>query len=141
MKRTASAVWHGTGKEGKGNLTTPSGVLNNTAYSFHTRFEQGTGTNPEELIAAAHAGCFNMALSFMLNAEGFTADSLSTNANLTLENKDGGWSITAIHLDLKGKVPNIDKAKFEEIANKAKAGCPVSRVLNANITMTAKLEE
>lgn len=140
MKRTASAVWHGTGKDGKGNLTTPSGVLSSTAYSYHTRFEQGTGTNPEELIAAAHAGCFNMAFAFMLNGEGFTADSLNTTANLTMENKGNEWSITAIHLDVKGKVPNLDKARFEELANKAKAGCPVSRVLNANITMTAQLE-
>lgn len=140
MKRTASAVWYGAGKDGKGNLTTPSGVLKNTAYSYHTRFEDGTGTNPEELIAAAHAGCFNMALAFMLNGEGLTADSLNTTANLTMENKDGGWSITAIHLDVRGNIPNIDQAKFEEIANKAKAGCPVSRVLNANISMTAQLQ-
>lgn len=140
MKRTASAVWQGAGKDGKGNLTTPSGVLNNTAYSYHTRFEQGTGTNPEELIAAAHAGCFNMAFAFILNGEGFTADSLNTDANLTLENKGTEWSITSIHLDVKGRVSNIDQAKFEELANKAKAGCPVSRVLNANITMSARLE-
>ncbi|QHT68191.1 OsmC family protein [Rhodocytophaga rosea] len=140
MKRTASAVWQGNLKEGKGNLTTPSGVLNKTAYSFHTRFEDGNGTNPEELIAAAHAGCFSMALSAMLGGEGFTPTQLNTTANLTLENKDGGWSITAIHLDLRGQVPGIDQAKFEEIAAKAKAGCPVSRVLKADITMSARLE-
>jgi osmotically inducible protein OsmC len=140
MKRTASAVWQGNLKEGKGNLTTPSGVLNKTAYSFHTRFEDGNGTNPEELIAAAHAGCFSMALSAMLGGEGFTPTQLNTTANLTMENKDGGWTITAIHLDLRGQVPGIDQAKFEEIAAKAKAGCPVSRVLNANITMSARLE-
>jgi osmotically inducible protein OsmC len=140
MKRTASAVWQGNLKAGKGNLTTPSGVLSQTAYSYHTRFEDGTGTNPEELIAAAHAGCFTMALSAMLEGAGFTANQLNTTANLTMENKDGGWSITAIHLDLRGQVPGIDQPTFEEIAAKAKAGCPVSRVLNANITMTARLE-
>jgi osmotically inducible protein OsmC len=140
MKRTASAMWQGNLKEGKGNLTTPSGVLSQTAYSFHTRFEDGTGTNPEELIAAAHAGCFTMALSGILGGDGYTAKQLNTTANLTMENKEGGWTITAIHLDLRGQVPGIDQAKFEELAAKAKAGCPVSRVLNATITMTARLE-
>jgi osmotically inducible protein OsmC len=140
MKRTAKSVWQGAGKDGKGTLTTPSGVLSETAYSYHTRFEDGKGTNPEELIAAAHAGCFNMALSFMLNGEGLTADRLETTANLTMENRNGGWDITTIHLDLRGKVPGIDQAKFQQIADKAKAGCPVSKVLKAEITMTATLE-
>jgi osmotically inducible protein OsmC len=140
MKRTASAVWQGAIKDGKGNLTTPSGVLSQTPYSYHTRFEDGMGTNPEELIAAAHAGCFTMALSGMLGGAGFTAKTLNTTANLTLENKDGGWSITAIHLDVRGNIPGIDAPTFDEIAAKAKAGCPVSRVLNATITMSAKLE-
>lgn len=140
MKRTASAVWQGNLKEGKGNLTTPSGVLSQTAYSYHTRFEDGTGTNPEELIAAAHAGCFSMALSAMLGGAGFTPKQINTTANLTMENKDGGWSITAIHLDVRGNIPQIDQPTFDEIAAKAKAGCPVSKVLNAAITMTARLE-
>jgi osmotically inducible protein OsmC len=140
MKRTASAVWQGAIKDGKGNLTTPSGVLSQTPYSYHTRFEDGMGTNPEELIAAAHAGCFTMALSGMLGGAGYTAKTLNTTANLTLENKDGGWSITAIHLDVRGNIPGIDAPTFDEIAAKAKAGCPVSRVLNATITMSAKLE-
>ncbi len=140
MKRTASAVWQGALKDGKGNLTTPSGVLSQTSYSYHTRFEDGMGTNPEELIAAAHAGCFTMALSGMLGGAGFTPKTLNTTANLTLENKDGGWSITAIHLDVRGNIPGIDAPTFDEIAAKAKAGCPVSRVLNANITMSARLE-
>ena len=140
MKRTASAVWQGALKDGKGNLTTPSGVLSQTAYSYHTRFEDGMGTNPEELIAAAHAGCFTMALSGMLGGAGFTPKTLNTTANLTLENKDGGWSITSIHLDVRGNIPGIDAPTFDEIAAKAKAGCPVSRVLNANITMSARLE-
>jgi lipoyl-dependent peroxiredoxin len=139
MKRTANAVWHGDLKQGKGIVSTQSGVLSKTQYSFSTRFENGVGTNPEELIAAAHAGCFAMALSHMLGGEGLTPEELSVEAALTLEQVSGNWTITTIHLDLAGKVPGIDEAKFGEIADKAKAGCPVSRVLNANITLSKKL--
>ena len=140
MKRTASAVWQGDLKTGKGSVSTQSGVLNKTQYSFSTRFEDGIGTNPEELIAAAHAGCFTMALSAFLGGAGFTAEELSTQATLTLEQVDGNWTITAVHLDLTGRVPGLDAAKFEEIADQAKAGCPVSRVLKANITLSKKFE-
>ena len=140
MKRTASAVWQGDLKKGQGTLSTQSGVLNKTQYSFSTRFENGIGTNPEELIAAAHAGCFTMALSAFLGNAGFTAEELSTQATLTLEQVDGNWTITAVHLDLTGRVPGLDAAKFEEIADQAKAGCPVSRVLKADITLTKKFE-
>jgi lipoyl-dependent peroxiredoxin len=140
MKRTASAVWQGDLKKGQGTVSTQSGVLNKTQYSFSTRFENGIGTNPEELIAAAHAGCFTMALSAFLGGAGFTAEELSTQATLTLEQVDGNWTITAVHLDLTGRVPGIDAAKFEEIADQAKAGCPVSRVLKADVTLTKKLE-
>jgi osmotically inducible protein OsmC len=139
MKRTASAVWQGDLKKGQGALSTQSGVLNETQYSFATRFESGIGTNPEELIAAAHAGCFTMALSASLGNAGFTPEELSTQATLTLEQVDGNWTITAVHLDLSGRVPGIDAAKFEEIADQAKAGCPVSRVLKADISLTKKL--
>jgi osmotically inducible protein OsmC len=137
---TASAVWNGDLKGGKGTLSTQSGVLKETAYSFTARFENGTGTNPEELIAAAHAGCFAMALSAFLGKAGFTPERLATNATLTLEQVSGNWTITAIHLDLKAKVPKIDQKEFDTIAADAKANCPVSRVLNANITLAAKLE-
>ena len=140
MKRTASAVWQGDLKKGQGTLSTQSGVLNKTQYSFATRFENGIGTNPEELIAAAHAGCFTMALSKFLGDAGLTPEELSTRATLTLEQVEGNWSITAIHLDLSGRVPGIDAAKFAAIADQAKAGCPVSRVLKADITLTKKLE-
>jgi osmotically inducible protein OsmC len=140
MKRTASAVWSGDLKQGKGSLTSQSGVLKETPYSFHTRFEQGAGTNPEELIAAAHAGCFTMATSAFLGKAGFTPERLSTEAALSLEQVDGNWTITAIQLTLTGKVPGIDSRKFQEIAADAKANCPVSRVLNAKITLEAKLE-
>jgi len=140
MKRTASAVWSGDLKQGKGTITSASGVLKETPFSFHTRFEQGAGTNPEELIAAAHAGCFTMATSAFLGKAGFKPDRLSTEAALTLEQVDGNWTITAIHLTLKGKVPGVDQQKFQEIAGEAKANCPVSRVLNAKITLEAKLE-
>lgn len=139
MKRTASAAWNGDLKRGKGTLSAQSGVLKQTQYSFSTRFENGVGTNPEELIAAAHAGCFTMALSSFLGAAGFTADELTTQATLSLEQVDGNWTITAIHLDLRGRVPGIDPAQFDEIADKAKAGCPVSRVLKAEISLTKKL--
>jgi osmotically inducible protein OsmC len=140
MKRTASAVWNGDLKQGKGTISTASGVLKETQYSFSTRFESGIGTNPEELIAAAHAGCFTMAFSAFLGAAGFTPDELSTEAALTLEQVDGNWTITKIHLDLKGRVPGITADQFDEIADKAKAQCPVSRVLKADITLTKKLE-
>ena len=140
MKRTASAVWNGDLKSGKGTLSTASGVLKDTAYSFSARFENGTGTNPEELIAAAHAGCFAMALSAFLGKAGFTPERLAANAAVNLEQVNGNWTITAIHLDLKAKVPKIDQKQFDTIAADAKANCPVSRVLNANITLAAKLE-
>jgi len=140
MKRTASAVWNGSLKEGKGTLSGPSGVLKNTPYTFKSRFENDPQTNPEELIAAAHAGCFSMALSNILGQAGFTADRIATTAELTLDTVDGKPTITTIHLNLSAKVPGIDQAKFEKAANDAKVGCPVSRVLNAKITMDAKLE-
>ena len=139
MLRKASAVWKGGLKDGKGTLSTESGVLKQTPYSFSTRFESQPGTNPEELIAAAHAGCFSMALSAQLGNAGMTAESIETTATLTLEKTDAGFTITAIHLDVKARIPGADRAKFEEAANNAKKGCPVSRVLNANITMTATL--
>jgi osmotically inducible protein OsmC len=139
MKRTASAVWSGDLKTGKGALTAPGGVLNNTPYSFTTRFENGVGTNPEELIAAAHAGCFTMALSAMLGGAGFTAKELTTKATLALEQVAGNWTITTINLDLTGRVPGIDAVKFEEVARNAKANCPVSRVLKADISLTIQL--
>ena len=139
MKRTATSIWNGTGKEGHGHLTTQSATLNQTPYSFNTRFGDGKGTNPEELIAAAHAGCFNMALSFALSGAGFTPDSLTTLATLTMEQQDGGFTITAMHLDLKAKISGIDADRFAEIAAGAKANCPVSKVLNATITMDAVL--
>ncbi len=142
MIRTGSAVWNGTIKEGNGTLTTPSGVLNATPYSFKLRFESESGqegTNPEELIAAAHAGCFSMALSGQLTRAGFTPESLATSAAVTLEQKDGGFAITKVHLTLDAKVPGITSEQFHELANAAKAGCPVSKVLNAEITLTATL--
>lgn len=142
MKRKGQAVWRGGGKDGNGTLTTPSGVLNDTPYSAKLRFENEdgrAGTNPEELIAAAHAGCFSMALAFQLAGAGVTAEELSTSAEIDLQQEEGGWSIKAVHLTLRARVPGIDKAKFEELAQKAKEGCPVSRVLNANITLDAAL--
>ena len=140
MKRTASAVWNGSLKEGKGTMSGQSGVLKNTPFTFKSRFENDPQTNPEELIAAAHAGCFSMALSNVLGQAGFTPERLATTANLTMDTVDGKPTITAIHLDLAAKVPGIDKAKFDKAANDAKAGCVVSRALNAKITMDAKLE-
>ena len=139
MKRTATAVWNGSGKEGKGTLSTQSGVLNSTQYSFTSRFENGIGTNPEELIAAAHAGCFTMALSFMLGGEGFQPDELNTTATLNLENQDNAWKVTGIHLEVKAKIKEISPKKFQEVADNAKKNCPISRLLNTNITMTANL--
>ena len=140
MKRTASAVWTGDLKQGKGTLSTQSGVLKDTPYSFSTRFENGIGTNPEELIAAAHAGCFTMALSATLGRAGFTAQRLATDAVLTLEQVDGNWTITTVNLRLTARVAGIDRAKFDQIAADAKADCPVSRVLNAKISLDAMLE-
>lgn len=139
MKRTGSAHWQGGLRDGKGTVSTASGVLSNTQYSFSTRFENGVGTNPEELIAAAHAGCFSMALSNVLAQARMTADSIDTTATVTLDKVGAGFEITDIHLDLTARIPGADKAKFEEAANDAKANCPVSKVLKANITLAAKL--
>ncbi|MCI0353457.1 MAG: OsmC family protein [Acidobacteria bacterium] len=140
MQRTASAVWKGGLKDGKGTVSGPSGALSNTPYSFSTRFENQPGTNPEELIAAAHAGCFSMALSGQLGGAGMTAESINTKATLTMEKLDAGWTVTAIHLDVTAKIPGGDKAKFDQAATNAKNGCPISRLLNTKITMDAKLE-
>lgn len=139
MKRKASAVWNGNLKEGKGRISTDSGVLRDTQYSFSTRFENGAGTNPEELIAAAHAGCFSMALSGQLTSAGLTAESIETTATITMEKMDAGFTVTASHLDVSARVPGADSATFEKAANEAKSGCPISRLLKAEITMTAKL--
>src|SRR5947208_14782916 len=139
MQRKASARWQGTVKEGAGTIATQSGTLKDTPYSFVARFGDGKGTNPEELVAAAHAGCFTMALSFMLNGAGFTADAIDTEAALTMDQVSGNWTVTAIHLTTRARVPGIDAAKFAEVAGNAKANCPISRVLNANISMDAKL--
>ncbi len=139
MQRTASAHWSGGLKDGKGAVSTQSGVLNQTQYSFSTRFENGIGTNPEELIAAAHAGCFTMALSAQLGNAGLTAESIDTTAKLTLDKTDAGFTITAVHLNVKAKIPGADNAKFQEAAQSAEKGCPVSRVLKAAITMEAQL--
>jgi lipoyl-dependent peroxiredoxin len=140
MQRNASAVWKGGLKDGKGEVSAPSGVLSHTPYSFMTRFENAPGTNPEELIAAAHAACFSMALSAQLAAANLKAESINTKATLTLDKQDSGWSITAIHLDVTGKVPGSDATAFQKAAQEAKSGCPVSKVLKAEITMSAKLE-
>ena len=140
MKRTASAAWSGDLKQGKGTVSTQIGVLKDTAYSFSTRFENGIGTNPEELIAAAHAGCFTMATAAALGRAGFTPDKLATSASLTLEQVSGNWTITTVDLQMTARVPGIDAKKFQEVAADAKANCPVSRVLNAKISLDAKLE-
>jgi lipoyl-dependent peroxiredoxin len=140
MQRKASAVWKGGLKDGKGTISAPGGVLNNTPYSFTTRFENAPGTNPEELIAAAHAGCFSMALSAQLGSANLTPESISTSVTLSLEKLDSGWTITSSHIDVVGKVPGADAATFQKFAEAAEKGCPVSKVLNAKITMNAKLE-
>lgn len=140
MKRKASAVWRGDLKGGKGNISTESGVLKETQYSFGTRFENGSGTNPEELVAAAHAGCFSMAFSAELGKAGITPESIHTTVTITLENTDAGWTVTQSHLDVTAKIPGVDQAKFTVAANAAKAGCPISRMLKANVTMDARLE-
>ncbi|MBC7926916.1 MAG: OsmC family protein [Bryobacteraceae bacterium] len=140
MNRNATAVWHGDLRTGKGMISTQSGVLESTQYSFSTRFEEGKGTNPEELIAAAHAGCFAMALSNALGEGGMTAESIEAKATVTLQKEEGGFSITASHLDVKVRIPGADHAKFEQAAQAAKTGCPVSKLLKAEITMKAELE-
>jgi len=144
MGRKSTAVWHGTGKEGSGSLTSTSGVLNNTPYSFATRFlsEDGkAGTNPEELIAAAHAGCFTMALTFQLSNAGFTPTELKTEADVQMRKEEAGFVISAIHLTVEGEVPNISEQQFLELANVAKENCPVSKALSAlEISMSAKLK-
>jgi osmotically inducible protein OsmC len=139
MIRKASAVWKGSLKEGKGTISSDSGVLSNTPYSFSTRFENAKGTNPEELIAAAHAGCFTMALSAQLGNAGITPESLETTASLSLDKLDAGWTVTKIHLEVTARIPGVDKAAFDKAAEAAKAGCPISRLLKAEITMTAQL--
>jgi osmotically inducible protein OsmC len=139
MQRKASAVWQGGIKDGKGSITTASGVLSASPYSFGTRFEGAPGTNPEELIAAAHAGCFSMALSLMLGEAGIRPERIDTEATVSLEKSEGGFSITKVHLEVNVRAPGADRATFEAAAAKAKTGCPVSKVLNAAITMNAKL--
>ena len=139
MKRTGSAVWQGSIKEGKGTVSTQSGVLRETQYSFATRFEDGAGTNPEELIAAAHAGCFSMALSAQLGGVNLTADRIATTATVSLDKQDAGWAITKVHLDVEATIPGATQEQFTTAAENAKTGCPVSKLLNAEITMTAKL--
>ena len=139
MKRSASAHWAGNLKEGKGTVSTESGVLQKTQYSFGTRFENGPGTNPEELIAAAHAGCFSMALSAQLGEAGLTPASIDTTASLTFEKVEAGWTVTSIHLTTKAKVPGASKEAFDAAANGAKTGCPISRLLNTKITLDAQL--
>lgn len=137
MKRNATAVWNGSGKEGTGNLTTQSTTLNKTQYSFNSRFAEGTGTNPEELVAAAHAGCFSMKLSFVLGAAGFTADEINTKCEITLDPAAG--AITESHLIVSAKIPGISKEQFEAAVADAKANCPISKLLNTNITHEATL--
>ncbi len=139
MKRKASAVWRGGLKDGKGTISTDSGVLSNAQYSFSTRFEEGIGTNPEELIAAAHAGCFSMALSGQLANAGLTAESIETTAAVTLEKTDAGFTITTVDLEVTARIPGADQQAFETAANNAKAGCPISRLLKAEIRMNARL--
>jgi osmotically inducible protein OsmC len=140
MKRKASAIWKGGIMNGSGTISSDSGVLSNTQYSFSSRFENGIGTNPEELIAAAHAGCFSMALSGQLGAAKLTPEGINTTVTVTMEKQGDGFTITAVHLDVKAKVPGASVEAFNMAAQKAKEGCPVSKVLNASITMDAKLE-
>jgi osmotically inducible protein OsmC len=140
MKRKASAVWRGGLKDGKGTISTDSGVLSDTQYSFSTRFEDGIGTNPEELIGAAHAGCFSMALSGQLGSAGLVAESIKTTATVTMEKTDAGFTVTEVHLDVSAKIPGASQDAFETAANNAKSGCPISRLLNAKITMETRLE-
>ena len=140
MKKTASAHWQGDLKHGKGTISTESGALKENPYGFNTRFEGAPGTNPEELIGAAHAGCFSMAFSMLLGEENFTPVSIDTKATVTLEKLSDGFAITAVHLEMQARIPGIDQATFKEIANKAKMGCPVSKLLNADITLDATLQ-
>lgn len=140
MKRHASAEWTGGLKDGRGTVSTDSGVLSNTQYSFGTRFEEAKGTNPEELIAAAHAGCFSMALSGQLGNAGMTAERINTTASVTLEKTDAGFTVTSVHLNVTARIPGADQSAFQTAANNAKAGCPISRLLNATITMDATLD-
>ena len=140
MKKTGSAHWEGTLKEGKGTVSTESGALKESPYGFNTRFENASGTNPEELVGAAHAGCFSMAFSMLLGEEDFTAESIDTDAAVTLEKQGDGFAVTKVHLTMRARIPNIDEAKFREIADKAKSGCPISKLLNADISLEASLE-
>lgn len=140
MNRKASAVWQGGLKDGKGTISTESGVLSQTQYSFGTRFENGKGTNPEELVAAAHAGCFSMALSAELGKSNITPISIETAATVTFEKLDSGWTVSKVHLDVQAKVPGIDPAAFNTAANTAKENCPISKLLKAQISMSVKLE-
>jgi len=140
IKRSGSAVWSGGLKDGKGAISTQSGVLDKTQYGFNTRFEEGPGTNPEELIGAAHAGCFTMALSGQLGEAGMTAEQLSTTATVSLDKVEGGFSISAVHLTLIAKIPGANQEAFEAAALRAKQNCPVSKLLNATITLDARLE-
>jgi osmotically inducible protein OsmC len=141
MKRKATAIWRGGLKDGKGNISTESGVLAQTPYGFGTRFESGIGTNPEELIAAAHAGCFAMAFSAELGKAGITPEAVHATATVTLDKTDAGWTVTGSHLDVLARIPGADRTKVLGIANVAKLGCPISRLLNAKVTMDAILEE
>ncbi|MEO8460354.1 MAG: OsmC family protein [Dokdonella sp.] len=140
MKKSGSAVWKGSMREGQGTISTQTGVLRDAPYGFKARFEDGPGTNPEELLGAAHAACFSMALSMILGNENLTADRIATKADVSLEKVDDGFAITAVHLTVSAKVPGTDATTFESLAQKAKVGCPVSKVLNAKITMDATLE-
>lgn len=140
MKRHASAHWEGGLKDGKGTVSTQSGVLDKQQYSFGTRFENGKGTNPEELIGAAHAGCYSMALSMILGEKDLTADSIDTKADVTLDEVDGGFAVTAVHLTLTASIPGADEKTFKEAAEAAKEGCPISKLLNAKITLDATLK-
>lgn len=140
IKRKGSATWSGGLKDGKGSVSTQSGVLNQQQYGFNTRFEDGPGTNPEELLGAAHAGCFTMALSGQLGAAGMTAQKLETSATVSLDKVGDSFAITAVHLDLVAVIPGADEAAFQEAARKAKEGCPVSKLFNTNITLDAKLQ-
>src|SRR5579864_2518309 len=140
MQRTASAQWKGGLKDGKGTVSSASGVLSNTQYSFSTRFENGKGTNPEELIAAAHAGCFSMALSAELGKASITPESIDTKCTVTFEKTDSGFTVTESHLDVTAKIPGSNKPAFDKAASDAKAGCPISRLLNTRVTMTANLQ-
>lgn len=140
MKRNASAHWEGNLQQGKGTISAESGALSDQPYGFNTRFEDGAGTNPEELIGAAHAGCYSMALSMILGEAGYTPDAIDTKAAVTLEEQDDGFAITAVHLDVKAKVPGASQQDFDKCANDAKASCPVSKLFNADVTMEAQLQ-